>query len=375
MMMRVLIEKEFKQLLRDYMVPKFLIAMPLAMMLIFPWAANQEVRNMKSVIVDNDHSTISGRLVEKIGSSDYFELVNMTSTYRQALNSIEAGDADIIMEIPQGFERNLVQGEAGRVMIAANAVDGVKAAQGSYYLSAILADYSDDLREEYGGTATISMVSQYPSFGVVPKFIFNPDLDYKVFMIPGLIVMLLTMLCGFMPAFAVVSEKERGTIEQINVTPVRKFEFVLAAKLFPYWLIGFVELGLCMVMAAIFYGIVPVGNLVTILLYSVVYILVMSGMGLVVSNYTETMQQAMFVMFFFMMILILMSGLFTPVASMPAWAKAIAAFNPLKYFVEVMRQIYLKGSGFGQLVPQFFALCGFAVAFNVWAVASYRKSS
>jgi ABC-2 type transport system permease protein len=193
-------------------------------------------------------------------------------------------------------------------------------------------------------------------------------------MVPALMVMLLTMLCGFLPALNIVAEKEAGTIEQMNVTPVRRLDFVLA-KLIPYWLIGFVVLGLCMGLAALVYGIYPGGNLLTILLFSGIYLLVVSGMGLVISNYSDTMQQAMFVMFFFIMILLLMSGLFTPVQSMPTWAQAIAAVNPLKYFIEVMRLVYLKGSGFGQLIPQFVALCGFAAAFNLWAVASYKKSN
>lgn len=208
----------------------------------------------------------------------------------------------------------------------------------------------------------------------MPQYRFNPLLDYKVFMVPGLIVMLLTMLCGFLPALNIVGEKEAGTIEQINVTPVRKIDFVLG-KLIPYWLTGLLTMGLCMLLGWLVYGVYPVGNPGVILFFAIIYILVVSGMGLVISNYSDTMQQAMFVAFFFIMILFLISGLFTPVASMPGWAQVIAAANPLKYFVEVMRMVYLKGSGFDQLLPQFFALCGFAVAFNIWAVASYRKNN
>jgi ABC-2 type transport system permease protein len=212
------------------------------------------------------------------------------------------------------------------------------------------------------------------NFAVVPRVRYNPHADYKLFMVPALMVMLLTMLCGFLPALNIVGEKEAGTIEQMNVSPVPRRAFILA-KLIPHWINGFVVLGVCMVLAGVVYGIWPVGNLPTILLFAAIYLLVVSGVGLVISNYSETMQQAMFVMFFFMMILLLMSGLFTPVRSMPGWAQAIAAINPLKYFIEVMRLVYLKGSGLAQLVPQLFALCGFAVAFNVWAVASYRKSN
>lgn len=187
-------------------------------------------------------------------------------------------------------------------------------------------------------------------------------------------VMLLTMICGFLPALNVVGEKEVGTIEQINVTPVSKLTFILA-KLIPYWLIGFIVLTICFFLAWLLYGILPVGHFVTIYLFAVVFLFVVSGFGLVISNHSATLQQAMFVMWFFMLILMLMSGLFTPVHSMPEWAQLIAALNPLKYFVEVMRTIYLRGGGIVELLPQLGALMAFAVFFNLWAVRSYRKSS
>jgi ABC-2 type transport system permease protein len=245
-------------------------------------------------------------------------------------------------------------------MISANAVNSVKAALGSSYLSAILADYFVEVSGE--------------SAAIVPQYRFNPGLDYKVFMVPALMVMLLTLLCGFLPALNIVAEKEAGTIEQINVSPVPRRVFILA-KLIPWWVVGFVVLGVCMVLAGLVYGLWPAGSVGTIFLGAGIYILVVSGVGLVISNYSDTMQQAMFVMFFFILVLLLISGLFTPVRSMPGWAQAIAAVNPLKYFIEVMRMVYLKGSGLAQLGWQLAALAGFAVAFNSWAVASYRKNN
>lgn len=261
----------------------------------------------------------------------------------------------------------------GKISVRANAVNGTKGGLGTSYLSSILADYSVELRTEYIGESNAA-AGAAPVFGIMPQYKFNPHLDYKVFMVPALMVMLLTLLAGFLPALNIVGEKEAGTIEQINVTPVKKSMFVLA-KLIPYWVIGFIVLGLCMILAALVYGIYPVGSLLTIFLFATIYILVVSGFGLVISNYSDTIQQAMFVMFFFIMIFILMSGLFTPVASMPEWAQVITIFNPLKYFMQVMRLVYLKGSAFIELIPQFFALCAFAVALNVWAILSYKKSS
>ncbi len=347
--------------------------MPLMMMLVMPWAANQEVKNVQLSLIDNDHSTVSERMVRKVVASGYFRLSDVSENDAQAMWSIEAGSADIILEIPADFEKTLVNGGVGSVSIRTNAVDGMKGGLGSSYLSMILSDYSAELRAEYSGTMT-TVGENLPIFSVVPHYAFNPHLDYKVFMVPALMVMLLTMLAGFLPALNIVGEKEAGTIEQINVTPVKKFLFVLA-KLIPYWVIGFVVMSLCMLLAALIYDIYPVGSLLTVYLFATIYILVVSGMALVISNYSDTMQQAMFVMFFFVMIFILMSGLFTPISSMPDWAQTITYLNPLRYFMQVMRLVYLKGSGFAELLPSFFALDAFAAFFGIWAVVSYRKSA
>lgn len=372
-MLKFLIEKEFKQIIRNSFLPKMIFMMPLMMMMVMPWAANQEVKNVKLSVVDNDHSTYSERMLQKLTASGYFKLANVSATNSDAMQSIESGEADIILEIQDDFERNIINEGVGHVMILANSVNGTKGSLGSSYLSSILTDYAGELRSEYGGqTAWAS--AEIPLFSVMPQYKFNPHLDYKVFMVPALMVMLLTMLCGFLPALNIVGEKEVGTIEQMNVTPVKKMMFVMA-KLIPYWIIGFAVISICMGLAALIYGIYPVGSLLTIFLFASIYILVVSGAGLVISNYSDTMQQAMFVMFFFMLIFILVSGLFTPVTSMPQWAQAITAVNPLKYFIQVMRLVYLKGSAFKELIPQFLALCGFAIVLNVWAVVSYKKSN
>jgi ABC-2 type transport system permease protein len=193
-------------------------------------------------------------------------------------------------------------------------------------------------------------------------------------MVPALMVMVLAMLCGFLPALNIVGEKANGTIEQMNVTPVNKFIFILS-KLLPYWIIGFVVLTICFIVARIFYGLVPEGSLATIYLFAALFVLAFSGFGLVISNYANTLQQAMFMMFFFVLTFILMSGLYTPIANMPQWAQYLSNFSPLKYIIIVLRQVYLKGSSFSELLLPFAVLSGFAVFFNGWAVLSYRKSS
>ena len=315
-------------------------------MILMPWAANLEIKNINLNIVDNDHSVLSRRLVDKIGVFTYFRLTALSDTYDEALLAIEAGSA--------------------------NAVNGTKGSLGGSYLSSIISDYTRELGSESSSQGLAG--KSLPRVDIATQNLYNPTLNYKLFMVPALMVMLLTMICGFLPALNVVGEKEAGTIEQINVTPVRKFTFI-AAKLIPYWLIGLVVLTICFVLAWLLYGILPAGHFLTIYGLALVFLPVVSGFGLVISNHSATLQQAMFVMWFFMLILILMSGLFTPIHSMPEWAQWITRINPLRYFVEVMRTIYLRGGGFAELFPQLGALLVFALVFNLWAVKSYRKSS
>lgn len=369
-MIKFLIEKEFKQLLRNSFLPKMIILFPCMIMLLMPWAATLEIKSVRLNIVDNDRSTMSQRLIGKIATSAYFRLTELAPSYQAALGNIESGAADIVMEIPQHLERDWVNGQEAHILIAANAVNGTKGGLGSSYLASIVNDYSAELHAEH--PSSVAEIRP-PSIRLDTQTLFNPDLNYKLYMVPALMVMALTLICGFLPALNVVSEKEVGTIEQINVTPVSKFMFILA-KLLPYWIIGFIVFTLCFVLAWALYGIVPVGNFGIIYIFATLFVLTMSGFGLVISNYSATMQQSMFVMWFFLIIFILMSGLFTPIKSMPAWAQMITQFNPLRYLMEVMRMVYLRGSSFGDLLPQFAVLLLFAFAINTWAVVSYRKN-
>ena len=370
--LKYLLRKEFKQIIRNPFLPRMIIMFPFMVLMVFPWAASYEIKDLNISVVDNDHSTYSQQLIQKIVSSNYFKLTNISSNNNEALKSVEKNESDIILEIPAHFERNLVTGQGGKVMISANAVNGMKGGIGMTYLNSIIMDYNTAIMKELlpinasgASTPTIQIDTQYR---------FNRDLNYRVFMVPALMGMILTLLCGFLPAISIVFEKELGTMEQINVSPVSKSTFILA-KLIPFWLIGLIVISIGFMVAWIVYGLFPAGYFGTIYIFTAIYIFAISGLGLVISNYASTLQQAMFIVFFFMMIFIMLSGLYTPLDSMPEWAKWIAAFNPLKYFMEVMRAIYLKGSSPLQLINSLLALIGFAVFFNVWAILSYRKQN
>ncbi len=371
-MLKYLLEKEFKQFFRNAFLPKLVVFMPVMMLLIMPWAADLNTKNVNLVVVDGDRSPLSGRLVRKATASDYFNLAGYAGSYDEAMESIEYGDADIILEIPQHFERDLIRSGFAGVLISANTVNGTKGALGSGYMARITAEFAEELTAEAGRGVTVT--ANTVRLDVLPDILYNPEMNYKKYMVPAFLVLLVTLICGFFPALNIVLEKEAGTIEQINVTPIPKTVFIVA-KLIPYWIMGVVVFCLGLLIAWLVYGIVPAGNLGAVFLGFLIYVAAFSGFGIVVSNYSGTVQQAMFVAFFFMIIFILMSGLFTPVSSMPAWAQKITIFNPLRYFITIMRSVFFKASTVADLWVNYLALAGFAVAANAWAVMSYRKSS
>ena len=366
-MLKYLIEKEFKQTLRNPIFPKLILLFPTLIILVFPWATNLEVKNINFGVVDNDRSTLSRRLIQKIDASAYFNFVDFYDSNASAIRGIERDEIALILEIRPNFEKNFITTGATEIMITANAVDGMRGGLGGSYLAGILQSFQQEFLTQ------TAAAGQFVAIKIIPEYKFNPHLRYKLYMTPALTVILLTLLCGFLPALNIVSEKEIGTMEQINVSPVGKFTFIMA-KLIPFWIIGLIAFSLALLLAALIYGVIPSGHLLTIYFCVGLYVLVVSGMGLVISNYASTMRQAMLIVFFFIMIMILISGLFTPINSMPNWAKAITVVNPLKYFMEIMRMVYMKGSSFADLLPQMFALSVFAVVFNLWAVFSFKKN-
>lgn len=353
-----LLEKEFKQFMRNAILPRIALVVPLMVMLVAPLVTTMDVRDVRVAVVDHDRTVASRRMADKVAASPYFTLVARPTAYAGALRLVEDGRADIVLTIPAGYGRDLGSGRAApRVQITANAVNAAKAQIGASYLSQLTA------------------AQAVPTDGrrLAVQYRYNPTLDYRAYMIPALMTQLLLILCGVLPALNIVSEKEIGTIEQINVTPVGRLAFTMG-KLIPFWAIGLVAVGVGIAVGGLVYGVWPAGSLWLILLASLLFTSVVSGFGLVVSNYSTTLRQALFVIYFFVMIFILMGGLFTPVASMPRWAQAVTYALPTRYYGEAMRALYLKGSTIADLLPQFGALALMAAGLGAWAVGSYRKT-
>jgi ABC-2 type transport system permease protein len=369
--LKFLLQKEFRQIFRDPSIIRLIFIMPVIQLMILPWAADYEMKNIRLSVVDNDHSGYSRKLISKITSSGYFILNDYSASYNQSLEQIEKDKSDIVLQIPPSFEKNLVKENEAKLFIAGNAINGVKANLGSAYLRNIIQDYNQSVRMEWIQLPRFSPETQIE---VVPSNWYNPLMNYKYFMVPGILVILLTMIGTNLTAINIVREKEIGTIEQINVTPIKKHHFILG-KLIPFWILGLFVLTLGLFIARLVYGIMPLGSFITIYIFAATYLLAVLGLGLLVSTYATTQQQAMLISFFLMMIFILLGGLYTSIDSMPGWAQWITKFNPVSYFIDVMRMVVLKGSTLADIKYQLLIMSGFAVVLNGWAVLSYSKRS
>lgn len=369
--LRFLLQKEFRQVFRDPAILRMIFMMPAIQLLVLPWAADYEIKNIQLSVVDHDHSQYSRQLTNKITASGYFQLQDYSDSYTKAMHLVEKDEADLVLEIPADFEKKLVKENESTVFMAVNAINGVKANLGAAYLRSIVQDYNREVRLKWIQLPRFSTELQ---IAVTSSNWFNPSMNYKLFMVPGILVVLVTMVGSFLTSLNIVREKEIGTIEQINVTPVKKYHFILG-KLIPFWVLGLLILTIGLGISWAAYGIVPLGSFWVIYVFSAVYLLAVLGLGLLISTYTGTQQQAMLLSFFMMMVFILLSGLYTSIDSMPGWAKAITSANPVTYFIDVMRMVVLKGSGFGDISRHILVMLGFAVGLNAWAVINYRKRS
>lgn len=354
---------------RDPAVWRILFLMPVIQLLILPLAADYEIKNINLAVTDHDHSSYSQLLVEKIIASGYFRLTDHSPTFGQALKAVEHDRADLVLEVPPHFDRDLVRDGEATLFIAVNAINGVKAGLGAAYLQSIIGDYNATIREKWIVPAGMN---PQPMIDVQYSDWYNPHMNYQYFMVPGILVMLLTMIGSSFASNNIVREIEMGTIEQINVSPIRKVHFILG-KLIPFWLLSMAILTLGLMIARVVYGIVPLGHYYTIYVFAGVYLFSVLGLGLLMSTYAQTQQQSMLVSFFITMIFNLMSGLYTPVESMPEWGQWISRFTPVSYFIQVIRMVVLKGSGLRDITPHILAVLAFAIFFNTWAVLNYKK--
>ena len=337
---------------------------PIIQLVILSNAADFEVKNLKLYFIDKDQSSFSRLLKSKLEGSNYFQLTGYGFASEQGAAAMQSDQADLVLEIPSGFEKRLMREDLEKIQLLINGIDGTKAGVASIYATEIIRDFNSQIRERYALQSSLTVAQPAANqIKIAYSNWFNPDLDYKTFMVPGILVLLVTMIGAFLSSMNIVREKEIGTIEQINVTPIKKYQFIIG-KLFPFWLLGLIELSIGFVIAWIVFDVPFVGNIFLVYGFAALYLLLILGMGLLISTLTNTQQQAMFISWFFLVVFILMGGLFTAIENMPVWAQKITLFNPVRYFIEVVRMVMLKGSGLGDIKWQILIVSLYACGFK-----------
>ena len=364
-----LLQKEFTQIFRNRIMLPIIFIVPLVQLVVLVFAATLEMKNIEMVVVDRDLSNVSRRIIGKFEGSPFFNVKSFVFSVDEAEDLLRANEADLVLHIPQGFERDLNRENRAKVQILLDAVNATTAGLSSAYAVNVLRDFNEGILVERAGPieGAIEQVRLRYSFW------YNPDLNYKIFMLPGILVILVTMIGMILTALNLVREKELGTAEQINVTPIRKYQFIIG-KLLPFWVIALFELSFGLLVGIIFFHLPIEGSIALLFLFASAYLLLVLSIGLFLSTISNSQIQVMFLVFFFFITFVLMSGIFTPTESMPDWAQKVNIFNPLAYFIRVIRMVLLKGSGFQDITREFYALGFYAAIVMLLATWRYRKA-
>jgi len=371
--LRFLLRKEYLQIFRDRIMVAQLLLLPAIQLALLANAATFEVKSARLVVVDDDRSATSRGLVDRLRAAGRFRLVESMFSAERADEAMMRREAGVTLHIPREFERDLVRTRTAPVQLVLNAEDGAAAGVTLSYAQRIVAEYAAEL----GTTLRLSTAARAPVRGqgrldVRARGWYNPDLDYRFYMVPGILVQLVTMVGTLLTALNIVREKELGTLEQLNVTPVTRGQFI-AAKLIPLWSLGLVALTIGMLVARFAFHVPMRGSVLLVFGTASVYLLAALGVGLLVSTMVSTQQQAMFVTFFIVLVYLLMSGLFTPVRSMPTWAQWLAQANPVMHFIEIMRAVMLRGAGLREIAHSLAVLSAIAIAVFTLSVRQYAK--
>lgn len=360
---------EVLHLIRDRASLAQLLLLPFIQLVVLANAATFAIRDTPLALVDLDGTAASRELTRRFAASPHFRVVAGPRSQRAADDALLAGTVTMVLVIPRSFERDLARGAGARVQVQLNAEKGSAAGIVQSYAQRITRRFSEEqLAHRRPGAAPPPVIE------IQARGWYNAELDYRQYMVPGILVALVTIVGTMFTAQNVAREKELGTLEQLNVTPISRAEFI-SAKLLPFWVLAMGELALGLGLGAAVFGMPIRGSLLLVLAIGGIYLVAALGIGLLISTMVETQQQAMFVTFFILMIYLLMSGLYTPIESMPPWVRAVAELNPVKHFVEVTRAILLKGAGPADILRPIGILALFAAGFFSLAVWRYRKTA
>ena len=366
---KFILQKEFIQIFRNKTMLPMIFGIPIFQLVILVHAATLEMKSIDMYVVDNDLSSLSHKLITKFEGSPFYNISGVSFSIDEANVAIEKNQADFILNIPYGFERNLIRENSTKVQLLIDGINGMGASLINAYSTMVIADFNRNIIVDL---TQMPAIKDMNPIAVETAYWYNSELNYKIYMLPGILVILVTIISMFLAAMNIVREKEIGTIEQINVTPIRKHEFIIG-KLVPFLIIALFELAFGLTIGKYFFHIPIVGSLWLLFGFAIVYLLAVLGIGLFISTISSTQQQVMFISYFFMLVFILMSGIFTPTESMPMWAQQVNIINPFYYFMRVIRMILLKGSGFWDISREFFSLLIYAIIMLSLAVWRYRK--
>lgn len=375
---RFLLRKEFRQIFRDKTMLRMLLAVPIVQLIVLSNAATFEVREAALWAVDLDQSTTSRGLLDRFAASGRFVYVGASTSMVPADRALLERDASVIVQIPADFERDLVRTGAAPIQLVFDAEDGAAAGIVQSQLTRIVRRYSSELAQ----TATFSVTrpeivaAMAGPIGLELRFRgwYNPLLDYYDYMVPGILVVLVTIIAMSITSMNIVREKEIGTLEQLSVTPVTRTQFV-ASKLIPFWAIALFDLAVGLVVARWIFDIPMEGSLFVIAVSAVAYLFVALGIGLWISTVVDTQQQAMFIAFSINMVYLLMSGLFTPFTSMPDWAQIVGQFSPVKHFIEIMRSVLVRGAGFAEVTTPLLVLVVYGLVVFALSARQFSKTA
>ncbi|MFY9856207.1 MAG: ABC transporter permease [Terracidiphilus sp.] len=365
--------KEFIQVFRDKRTRFILIGPPIIQMMVFGYAATYEIHHVPTVVLDYDHSLESRELVSRFTSSPYFDVQQQLTDSRQLGDLIEAGKATVGLEIDAGFAQKLRGGQTAPLQVIVDATNSNTALIASGYISQIALGFAQEYQRDRIYRIAPQLMEVMPSVELAPRPWYNPDLRSRWFFVPGIIGSLTVVLVVTLTAFAVVREREIGTLEQIMVTPIRPVEFILG-KTLPFFLIGVFDVTLIAVVGSLWFQVPFRGHVAVLALGAVLFLLCMLGVGLLISTVSATQQQAMVTAFFVIMPTITFSGFGFPISTMPHWMQLMSYAIPLRYFLIVIRGTYLKGVGMGILWPQMAVMAGLGVALLTAAILRFHKA-
>jgi ABC-2 type transport system permease protein len=366
-----LIQKEALQVLRDRVMLFQILVIPIIQLLIMVNAATFEVRQADVHLVDNDRTQVSRRIADAFRASNYFAITERSFSVEAGNESLNERRVDLVLQVPIGFERDLMRGESPDIRLLVSGTEasaGVVQSYAQQILQRVGAEYAQAPQPQ---VQTVSGTSA--RLDIHSRFWYNPTLEYDDFMAPGILAILVTIIGTLLTAQNIAREQEIGTIEQLNVTPITKGQFI-AGKLLPFWALGLLEFGFGLFVAWLAFAIPVEGSLLLLFGATSAYLLVALGLGLWISTVVETQQQAMFITFFVLVLYLFMSGLFTPVASMPTWAEWMAELSPLKHFIEVIRAVLMKGAGPMDVWAPIAILVGYGAVVLTVAVRQYSKT-